>query len=213
MKKLYFSALMFCGSFITMQVYGQTASDIDAPAAAGQGASEGFTAYPENNIVVFRWQPAYEGNTDHFVIEHASDTVHFTELHSLVAKGNIGQSLAYEDEDSYPAAQPDYYRLKIVTRDGDAFYSPVVMVDMTGKTVLTIKPTVVHMGSTLRVDIDYHQPVTIDFFNEGGMRTASYLVNSTSFNINASDWGKGIYFYRISDPGHPMINSGKIMMF
>lgn len=213
MKKLYFSALMLCGSFITMQSYGQTASDVDAPAAAEQGAYAGFTAYSENNIVVFHWQPSDEGNTDHFVIEHAPDTVHFTELHSLAARGGIGQYPAYEDEDSYPAGQLNYYRLKVVTRDGNAFYSPVVMVDMTGKTVLTIKPTVVHMGSTVRVDADYRQPIIVDFFNEGGLRTASYLVNSSAFNINTSSWGKGIYFYRISDPSHPMINSGKIMIF
>jgi hypothetical protein len=232
MKKLYFSTLLFILSCITGSLlYAQAPVPVstDVPGdqtaglnngspdtrvadARGQGLAGGFFAYAENNIVVLRWQPLDETNTDHFVIEHAGDTVHFMSLHEVSARGGMGSGLAYEDEDSYPDTRLNYYRLKVVTRDGEVYYSPTVAVDMSGRTVLTLKPTVLNMGSTLHVDGEDHQPLTIDFFDEGGVRRGSYLVNSNYFDISTSGWSKGIYFYRISDPYHPLINSGKIMV-
>ena len=83
---------------------------------------------------------------------------------------------------------------------------------MTGKKMPALTPTVLNMGGTLRVGPYYQQPVMVNFFNESGMKVGAYMVNSTSFNINTSGWGKGIFFYRISDATHPLIDAGKIMV-
>jgi len=214
MKKLYFSALIFCGLFNVAQTNGQTSGGAIIPDEGEQGPASTFNAYPENNsnIVRIRWSTSNENDIDHFVVEHSADRIHFSPLHEVVAKGGVTEGMSYQDEDSYPAAQENYYRLAIVNKNGDAIYSPAVMVDMTGKKMPALKPTVLHMGETLQVDPYYRSPVTINFFNENGMKIAAYMVNSSSFNINTSGWGKGIFFYRISDAGHPLIDAGKIMV-
>jgi hypothetical protein len=68
------------------------------------------------------------------------------------------------------------------------------------------------MGETLRIDPYYREPVMVNVFNQSGMRVAGYMVNSSSFNVNTSSWGKGVFFYRISDASHPLIDAGKIMV-
>jgi hypothetical protein len=41
---------------------------------------------------------------------------------------------------------------------------------------------------------------------------ASYLVNSTNFNLNTDRLPTGILFYRISDKKNALIDAGKLMI-
>jgi hypothetical protein len=197
MKKFYFSALILFLLSISLPGYAQV---------------NGFNAYFENNIVMLHWQTGNETNTDHFVVEHGTDGIHFAPMHEIVARGDDSANY-YEDGDSYPDTRTNFYRLKEVSKDDQVFYSPVMRVDNPGKLVPVLKPTIVYKGSTVRLDPYYlDQPLTINFYNTAGMRMGSYLVNSSSFDINTATWGKGLYFYRISDPIHPLISAGKIMV-
>ena len=212
MKKLYFSPLIFCGLLMAAQTNGQSDIGVAVPATDARDFPMTLNAFVDNNVVTIRWRAFREDNTDHYVIEHAPDTVHFAPLHEVVALGGNGYDYAYEDEDSYPPAQVNYYRLRIVDKDGNSRYSPVVMADMEDRKAPVLKPSVIHIGETLRLDTYYRDPVFVSFFNGGGVRVASYIVNSTAFDINTSSWGKGIYFYRISDNRHPLIDAGKILV-
>ena len=213
MKKFYFSALILCGLIITAKTNGQSSGEMIPAAEGEQSPAATFVAYSEvnSNIVRIRWQSSNENNVDHFILEHSLDNIHFSPLHEVVGKGGTG-NLSYEDEDGYPAGQINYYRLVTVSKDGNSFYSAVVPVNMTGKKMPVITPTVLHMGETLRIDPYYREPVMVNVFNQSGMRVAGYMVNSSSFNVNTSSWGKGIFFYRISDASHPLIDAGKIMV-
>jgi hypothetical protein len=212
MKKYIFSALIFCGLFAAAPTQGQSFGEPGVPVIVSQGDHSGFLAYPENNIVVLRWTTGNETNIDHFVIEHSTDGLHFETLHELVSRGAIDRDSSYQDEDAYPASSTNYYRLKVIDRDGNTFYYPVARVDLIDKRTPTLKPTVVHMGATVRLDAYHEQPYTINFFNTSGMLTGTFMVNSASFDIPTSGWSKGIYIYRISDPHHPLIDAGKIMV-
>jgi hypothetical protein len=214
MKKLYFSALalfVLCTGYVNAQSSGEQTT---APAVPEQTSSASFlTVYAEQNSnrVVIRWQMPAELNIDHFELERATDGTHFAPLHEVVARGGPDE-VSYKDEDNSALGQFSSYRLKIVDKNGNAFYSQTASVDMTGRNAPAIKPTVLHMGSTLRLNMYSPQTLTVNFFNEGGNLAGSYIVNGTSFDINTSAWGKGLYFYRISDQAHPFISSGKVMI-
>jgi hypothetical protein len=212
MKKYIFPALIFCGLLAAAPTQGQSFGEPGVPVVINQGDHSGFFAYQENNIVIMRWQSGNETNIDHFVIERSSDGVHFDELHEVVSKGSIDQDSAYADEDSYPSATVNYYRLKVIDKDGNASYQPVARVDLLHKQTPVIYPTVVHMGATLRLNGYHEQPYTINFFSSGGTLAGTFMVNSTSFDIPTNGWSRGVYIYRISDPTHPLIDAGKIMV-
>jgi hypothetical protein len=216
MKKLYFSILTIFVLFASITVKAQSPDRTNSSAFNKQNASAeyfpGFYAFINNNIVVIRWQAQDESNVDHYILERGADSIHFAPLHEVVTRGLTGSQTNYEDADSYPAALENYYRLKTVTNDGQIFYSPTIMVDMSAKLIPAVKPSVLNQGSSLYFDNYAQQPLFVIFFNTAGMRTAAYLVNSSYFNINTSGWGKGLYFYRISDETHPLINTGKILV-
>ena len=213
MKKLYFSGLISCGLLLAAaQTNGQTFEQNGDPIMVSSPDHSGLFAYAENNIIILRWTAGNERNIDRFVIEHSTDSIHFTALHDVVSKGAVEGDNQYEDADTYPTSPVNFYRLVTVLKDGSSIYSPAVKADLANRDLPVLKPTVLHTGGTLRVDNYHNQPLTVNIFSAGGALLGSYLVNSSSFNINTDRLGKGIVFYRISDETHPLIDAGKLMI-
>src|SRR5260221_2871203 len=214
MKKFIFSGLIFCGMLlVAAQTNAQSFANNGAPIIVSAADHSGLFAYPENNIVILQWSTGDEKNVDRYVIEHATDTIHFNPLHEVVSRGAIDQDSLYRDMDSYPTSPVNYYRLKTVLSDGSAFYSAIVRADVDSRKTPVLKPTILHMGGTLLMANYHEQPLTVNCFDESGTLVGSFIVNSTSFDIPViSGWKTGVFFYRISDASHPLINAGKIMI-
>jgi hypothetical protein len=199
MKKLFFSGLISCGLLL----------------AAAQTSGQTLFAYTENNNIILRWTAANEKFIDRYIVERSSDGVYFTPLHEVVSQGPFtdeGDHL-YQDADTYPPGPTNFYRVRTVLSEGGSLYSPIVKVDVNTSDRPVLKPTVIHQGGTIRLD-NFHsnQLLSINIFNARGTLLASYLVNSTDFNINTDHLAKGIVFYRISDEKHALIDAGKLMI-
>ncbi len=214
MKKLIFSALISCSLLAAAQTFGQSFTDnnSNSPVIFSPADHSAFVAYAENNIVVMRWGTGNEKEVDHYLIEHSTDSVHFDPLHQVVSKSAIDIDSVYQDADPYPIAPVNYYRLVTVNSDGVSDYSPAVRVDVNTDKTPVLEPSVVHPGSTLRLDPYTDQLFQIDFFTANGQLIKAYSVNSSSFTINTTGWPVGIYFYRISAEHQPLVTSGKILV-
>ena len=215
MKKLYFSGLISCGLLLaaaqTMGQFEQNGETITASTTDHTG----LLAYSENeNVIVLRWFAGNEQLIDHYTIEKSTDSSYFNPMHEVVARGTADASVdsAYQDEDTYPASSINYYRLVTVMKDGSSIYSSVVRVDVNSRRTPVLKPTVLHMDATLRVDDFHEQPLQINFYTATGAIIASYMVNGTAFNVNSGSWPKGIVFYRIADENHALIDAGRILV-
>ena len=215
MKKLYFSGLISCGLLLaaaqTMGQFEQNGETITASTTDHTG----LLPYPENeNVIVLRWFAGNEQLIDHYTIEKSTDSSYFNPMHEVVARGTADASVdsAYQDEDTYPASSINYYRLVTVMKDGSSIYSSVVRVDVNSRRTPVLKPTVLHMDATLRVDDFHEQPLQINFYTAAGAIIASYMVNGTAFNVNSGSWPKGIVFYRIADENHALIDAGRILV-
>ena len=215
MKKLYFSGLISCGLLLAAaQTMGQFEQNGE-PVTVSTSNHTGLLAYPENeNIIVLRWFAGNEQGIDHYTIEKSTDSSYFNPMHEVVARGANGESVdsSYQDEDSYPTSPVNYYRLVTIMKDGSSIYSAIVRVDVNDRRTPILKPTVLHMDATLRVDNFHEQPLQVNFYTASGAIIASYMVNSTAFNVNSGNWPKGIVFYRISDESHALVNAGKILV-
>jgi hypothetical protein len=213
MKNLIFSGLIFCGIFlVTAQTNGQSFANNGDAIIVSPADHSGLFAYAENNIIILQWSTGDENNVDRYIIERSADSIHFNTLHEVVSTGANNQDSPYRDMDSYPASSVNYYRLRTVLSDGSSLYSAVVRADVDSRKTPTLKPSVLNMGGTLRMNNYHEQPLTVNFFNSNGTLMGSFLVNSASFNIPTNGWSKGILYYRISDAKHPLIDAGKIMI-
>ena len=88
----------------------------------------GFTAHCNNKSILLSWSTASEKGSDHFTVERATDGAHYTVLTKIKAKGQPAQPVSYAYTDENLAEGAYYYRLKQTDINGDAGYSPVVLV-------------------------------------------------------------------------------------
>ncbi len=75
---------------------------------------------------VLHWATAAERSTAYFALERSADGAAFAEAGQVAAAGASTQALAYQWPDPQRLAQPTYYRLRQVDRDGVVHYSAVV---------------------------------------------------------------------------------------
>ncbi|WP_026210659.1 T9SS type A sorting domain-containing protein [Flexithrix dorotheae] len=89
-----------------------------------------FSGKKFDDFVEISWQTIVEQNTDFFEIERAQDGINFTKIGETLAKGNSDQLNKYIFDDLRPHSGINYYRLKMVDKDGNFEYSKVISVNV-----------------------------------------------------------------------------------
>lgn len=74
------------------------------------------------------WTTSSESNTSHFEVERSIDAVHFEMIGRVSAAGSSSNDIKYSLRDPYIAEPVNYYRLKMVDRDGRSRYSEVLLI-------------------------------------------------------------------------------------
>jgi hypothetical protein len=221
MRKIFTLAFTFLAAvpaFILLAaapVFSQDIGTDGAPVIAGNPDHSAFIAYlGSNNIVRMRWGRPANDEVDHYVVEHSTDGSFFDPLHQVVARDGIDRDSGYyQDADAFPADPVNYYRLSTVLKDGSTFTSPAVKVVIDPGRTPVLVPSVLHSGETLRMDKNYRNKLMIvEFFSQDGKMMGAYQVNGSSFNVNTTGWQRGLYFYRITSEGRPLVDSGKILV-
>ena len=98
----------------------------------------------QNQSVLLQWQTTAEPNFSGFIIEKAVDGVNFNPIGQLYAKGNVSRGATYTDIDQQPNPGINYYRLKILDRDGKFTHSKVVSVNVPGLITFRVAPNPAH---------------------------------------------------------------------
>jgi Secretion system C-terminal sorting domain len=89
-----------------------------------------FSGYELNKQVNLDWETASEINSDVFIIERSNDGNSFTAIGEIKAANNSSIAVNYTCTDKYPLNGKNYYRLKMVDKDGYFEYSKVVVINI-----------------------------------------------------------------------------------
>ena len=84
-------------------------------------------AYSSNSIIT-QWSSATEINSSYFEVQHSADGVNFEYVGTVYAKGEGGSS--YQLVDNNPTEGINYYRIKMVDKNGSYTYTNVVNVSL-----------------------------------------------------------------------------------
>jgi hypothetical protein len=223
MKKLIFPALISCSLLSAVQTFGQpytndtnslvNRNDTSNLAMTIANDHAEFIAYAENNMVIMRWGTGQDKEVDHYIVEHSIDSVHFDMLHQIESKEVVDMDSVYQDAESNPDQPINFYRLVTVDSDGISQYSPVIRVDVNAGKAPVLVPSVITMGSTLRLDPYTSGLYQVVFYSPGGQILQSFSsVGSSPFSINTTGWPTGTYYYKISSENRPLVSSGKILL-
>ena len=84
-----------------------------------------FKVTKEAQAALLAWSTTEETNADRFVIERSADAKSWQLLGEQTAQNRGKETNAYSFVDAYPVAGINYYRLKMIDRDGTYSYSRV----------------------------------------------------------------------------------------
>ncbi|MBF9237023.1 T9SS type A sorting domain-containing protein [Hymenobacter sp. BT683] len=117
-----------------------------------------FTAEPQGEDALLRWATATEKNNDHFDVEASPDGQVFRRIGQVAGHGSTSQPQQYQLVDpgiARYAADPVYYRLRQVDRDGTATYSPVRTVRVKGAIGFAVQlyPNPIRSGEGLMLQV------------------------------------------------------------
>lgn len=102
----------------------------------------GFTGQLQNGQTYLQWQTSDEENVGYFDIERSGDGISFVKIAHKTAVGTGDNS--YTLSDISPNIGINYYRLKIMDKDGEYAYSHIVKIAISQGALFVIRPNPVH---------------------------------------------------------------------
>ena len=97
-----------------------------------------FNAYKQNKTVLLQWKTTNEINSSHFEIERSTDGRNFSKIALVNATGYNTNN--YTSQDEMPFTGINYYRLKMMDKDGRFVYSETATINFKQSTNVTVQP-------------------------------------------------------------------------
>lgn len=160
-----------------------------------------FTATKHEHSVQLNWTSENETNMARYEIERSATGAVFSNLNNVAAR-NSGRRSDYVLTDNHPFSGDNYYRLKIVDRNGQVTYSNIIKVNFSG----TVKPSLQPNPATDRVFLNglngYRQVQVLDITGRVQLQQA---VRNTSEQLDINRLAKGIYTVQLTGNGEPVL--------
>jgi hypothetical protein len=152
-----------------------------------------FTASRTPSSVKLAWTTAHEVNTKSFIVERSHDGIVFSATGTIAAR-NTSQANGYNFDDLSPLSDVNYYRLRMIDKDGSSTLSPVVKVNAYRKMLLSVKPNPV----SAIVIISHYTAASIAslrIFSEDGTLVENIRVipGTSQTSFSASHLKPGVY--------------------
>jgi len=154
-----------------------------------------FTAVVQNQSVLLQWHTLSEQNLSYFIVERSADGNNFSPIGDVAATGNSNTKISYSTLDRQPLAGANFYRLKLIDKDGKPGYSKIVSVNINQLFTLKISPNPAE-NILLVQATGANETAIFQVTDASGRRLKEvkvYLNGNTSFSININTLSKGIY--------------------
>ena len=155
------------------------------------------------------WATEQESNSNYFEVEHSTDGVNFTTIGKVYAAGTSSKLLNYKFDDVKATAGVNYYRLRMVDRDGQYAYSNIelVNVNIKGFFVTGVYPSPFSDKVNISIASETSSPAIVRLFDITGrviasqQATISKGVNTITL-ANLNNISKGMYVVEVNFNGN-----------
>jgi hypothetical protein len=160
-----------------------------------------FNATLQNNIVQLQWKTTQQNNTAYFTVQKGSDGRQFSDLKQIAASPNSNTLTAYNAIDNNPMQGKNFYRLKMVDKDGAINYSAVVSVENSVRNLISIAPNPVMDILNVKIPNNNNSKTFFVIADANGKIllqkniTLTQDINNISFNVQS--FAKGVYTIKI----------------
>ena len=167
-----------------------------------------FSGYKDGSSNQLKWATGSEQNSSGFEVQRSSDQVNFTSLgfvKTLAPGGNSSGRLNYSFADAYPPGLQQYYRLRLVDRNGGSRYSNVILIRRDKPLTLSIDgifPNPVRSTLNLRVNAAVAGSLSVVVTDMSGKKLIERKVNAevgyNLFPVPVDHLPAAMYMIRVS---------------
>jgi len=162
-----------------------------------------FTAINKNDKNELVWETISEQNAAFFEVEKSTNNIDWTSIGTVAAKGNSTTKSLYSFVDNSTQLSTEFYRLKLVDKDGSYTYSNQIAVKHKwGKMSLELFPNPATNLVQVNVKMVASEQVLLQIVNTEGklMRSQIWQVKegSNMINLPIGDLPAGYYFIKAS---------------
>ncbi len=143
------------------------------------------------------WTTEQEVNSSHFVIERSTDGRVWNSIATVAAQGNSTQKINYEFYDKTPARGINYYRLKIIDKDGKTDYTVVRSTLFNSNTAVEIAPNPASNFINLYITKNNRAAATIQLLDATGKIVYNTISAQSHIQISTNAIKKGLYFVKV----------------
>lgn len=154
-----------------------------------------FSCKALNSKTQLNWTTETEENTSHFIIEKSADNNLFTAIANISAAGKSTTTKHYSFTDGYPASGVNYYRLKMLDKDGSFTHSKIITIEFVRAAVTaSLYPNPSSDNLVMTHPASAHGSIKI--YNASGIAVlyASTSANNQQTKLNIQSLRKGNYF-------------------
>jgi hypothetical protein len=158
-----------------------------------------------NGLSKLNWATLSEQNFSHFEVEFSKDGINFDRLGNVAGNGNSNSRIEYGFNHLQPVVGANYYRLRIVDKDGKFTYSNTVLLNVTlkGITITAVYPSPFIDKVNVAITAATAEKVTIRLFDNAGKLVYGNetLVQAGINNLSISNLGKlaaGTYVIQVN---------------
>ena len=169
-----------------------------------------FTGYNNGSVNVLNWTTASESNSLKFEVEKSLDAVNFEYIGERPAAGNSNTPRSYTLDDPHPVLGNNYYRLKIIDRDGKFKYSDIVVIKVNelntaADGIVSVYPNPTNDKLNIVYQSSIEQSVHLNVYNPIGQSLFSdgYNMNAglNTIVLNVQPLAKGMYILDMQSMG------------
>lgn len=146
-----------------------------------------FNVSKDNERALLYWNTENEINLQRYEVERSADGRSFAKISAVPAKGNSIN--AYSIADNSPLSGLNFYRLKIIDKDGSFRYSIILKADFSKKYFVSVLPNPAHDYIIINGADKFKQVRLVDM---NGATVKQFVKNSNS-RYNISGISAGVY--------------------
>ena len=135
-----------------------------------------FTGSRRNDVSQLGWQVSNEVNTEEYVVERSSDGRQFYTVGTVTAIATDAAVYSYSFTDVTPLAGINFYRLKIIDRDGKTTYSAIVKTNFETGWQVTVSPN--PAKNVLYLQSSQAGKITVSLYDAAGKKVTQFIALS-----------------------------------
>ena len=149
-----------------------------------------FSGKLNGSKVDLNWKTSSENGSDHFDVERSTDALLFSFMTKVKAKGYSSISSVYAAADLAPARGMNYYRLKMVDKDGKYVYSKIISIQVNkdDQMYARIIPNPFSDKIQVQMTLTHNGDVTAEFIDMYGRMVLTRKVKGVK-GLNLLDFG------------------------